>query len=206
MTIICGGQSLAYHSAIVCPRSSFFEAALWGNFEEGKSKTINLENEKFPMVRRMMRYCYLFDYDDQDETAMSDVEVNARMYAMADQFGVPGLKTAAAAKFARCCTWRQSVEVPVGLDILLDCVETVFTSTPDTDHTLRKSRASALVCLLQKHQDLVETSQFKDKCLLFPDFAYHMVKAGIYVGASLRYAGWRPSRDERDGILEGAWR
>ncbi len=200
MKIVCGGESLEYHSAIVCQRALFFEAAFWGNFEEGQTKTIILDMEKLSMVRRMMRYCYLFDYNDHDETAMSDVEVNARMYAIADRFGVPGLKKAAAAKFARCCILSQT---PFGMEILLKCVETVYTSTPDTDNTLRESLATAIGHLLRKQQNLVETSQFKDTCLQFADFAYQMIKTGISSGSTLRYPDrWNTSNDDWGADVE----
>lgn len=73
MAIICNGTEMRYHSAIVCPRSTFFAAAVWGNFKEGETKTIMLQNEKVSMVRRMMGYFYILDYEDQNEARLSDM-------------------------------------------------------------------------------------------------------------------------------------
>ncbi|KAL8920466.1 MAG: hypothetical protein Q9208_006215 [Pyrenodesmia sp. 3 TL-2023] len=199
MTIICEGTSLRCHSAMVCPRSSFFDAAIWGNFQEGQTKTVHLQTVKLSMVRRMIRWFYLFGYNDQDEVTMSDVEVNAQMYAMADQFGVPGLKKTAARKFLHRCQfsasgWDAPFPVDGDLIILLDCVDTVYTSTPETDDTLRKHLTEAIVKILRSTPDLVKMPQFKEKCLQSPDLAYGIVKAEIEMTSAQANAGWgRPS-------------
>lgn len=195
MTIICEGSSLRCHSAMVCPRSSFFDAAIWGNFQEGQTKTINLQNEKLSMVRRMIRWFYLFGYNDQDEVTMSAFEVNAQMYAMADQFGVPGLKKTAATKFRqRCGSPARGWDVPWDVDgelvILLDSVDTVYTSTPETDLTLRKHLTEAIVKTLRSAPYLVKMPQFKEKCLQSPDLAYGIVEAEIERTSAQANDGW----------------
>ncbi|KAI4168629.1 MAG: hypothetical protein LQ346_009040, partial [Caloplaca aetnensis] len=196
MTIIYEGTLLRYHSAIVCPRSAFFDAAIWGNFQEGQTKTITLQNEKLSMIRRMMQWFYAFGYNDQDEATMSGLEVNAQMYAMADQFGVPGLKKTAAAKFRQGCKppardWDMPWDVDAELVLLLDCTDTVYTSTPDTDHTLRKHLTETIVKRLRTAPYLVKLPQFKEKCLQTPDLAYGIVEAGI-MGES---GGWGTSNN-----------
>ncbi|KAL8782577.1 MAG: hypothetical protein Q9213_005255 [Squamulea squamosa] len=67
MSVICRGETFRCHSAIICSRSSFFEAAFFGKFEEGLTKTINLSADSLPMVRRMLRYFYVLDYDNYED-------------------------------------------------------------------------------------------------------------------------------------------
>ncbi|KAI4150144.1 MAG: hypothetical protein L6R39_002339 [Caloplaca ligustica] len=164
MTVICENQVLRYHSGIVCPRSTFFANAIWGTFKEGETKTVILK-EKLSMVRRMMRYFYVLDYDDQDDGALSDLEVNAQMYAMADQFNANGLKNVAAAKFARRCD--NIISSPArkreaGLRALMSCATTVYTSTPDSDKMLRSRLARAAKDVINMQPVLAMSRAFED--------------------------------------------
>ncbi|KAL8749390.1 MAG: hypothetical protein Q9184_006823 [Pyrenodesmia sp. 2 TL-2023] len=155
---------------------------------QANARTVNLQDEKLSMVRRMIDWFYLFSYNDKDEVIMSDIEVNAQMYAMADQFGVPGLKKTAAMKFSQRCgpsapggdtSWDFLWHTDSGLVILLDCVDTVYTSTPETDHTLRKHLTEAIVKTLRSAPHLVKMPQFKEICLQSPDLAYGIIEAEI---------------------------
>lgn len=106
------------------------------------------------MVTRMMQYFYILDYSDKDNTSsatattsatpLSVFEVNAQMYAMGDQFRVPGLKKVAAAKFDAHCWEAQGWNDIPGMQAILDSVQTVYTSTPEGDRTLRDSIASTV--------------------------------------------------------------
>lgn len=123
------------------------------------------------------------------------------MYAMADQFGVSCLKKTAAGKFERRCGhegWDDSWDSNAEWRTLLDCVETVFTSTPDTDHTLRRCLTTAVVSKLKMQKNLISTPQFRERCLLFPDFAYSIVRADLL--------GSAPAPEEdRGGTISGGW-
>lgn len=195
MTVICENQVLRYHSGIVCPRSTFFANAIWGTFKEGETKTVILK-EKLSMVRRMMRYFYVLDYDDQDDGALSDLEVNAQMYAMADQFNANGLKNVAAAKFARRCD--NIISSPArkreaGLRALMSCATTVYTSTPDSDKMLRSRLARAAKDVINMQPVLAMSRAFEDVCLQFPDFAYGVILTGVWESTADGYL--------RDGVF-----
>lgn len=107
-----------------------------------------------------MKYFYVLDYSEGPEPSeepepstiasaitpfTSPIDVNARMYAMADKFGIKGLKSVAAKKFGTALSdlvlpdtkW---VLIPKAynerIDKLIEVVKVVYDSTPETDHEL----------------------------------------------------------------------
>ncbi|KAL8960191.1 MAG: hypothetical protein Q9193_003059 [Seirophora villosa] len=180
-----------FKSAIVCSRSAFFAAAIWGNFQEGESKRIHLHDEKLSMVRRMMRYFYVLDYEDGEEESDTSacMMVNAQMYAMADRYGIHGLKILAMSKFSMDLHdrfidvegWFHDEPDPKSeleeseLNVLLACVEIVFTSTPDTDRRLREELTKFTV-KLQSVMTLSDKPIFKHICQRFPAFAFEIIR------------------------------
>lgn len=83
-----GSEEFKLHRAIICPRSKFFAAACNGTFQvcrnnirsgrtwkfmlinvvqEGKTGIITLQDDDTPTVRRMLKYLYTLDYDDNGE-------------------------------------------------------------------------------------------------------------------------------------------
>jgi hypothetical protein len=89
----------------------------------------------------MMQYFYNFDYDivkdeDLDEECFEQelLQKHSKVYAVADKYQVPDLKTLARQKFAaRLCTGERNTPF---------ATEHVFESTPETDYGLRD------ICLL----------------------------------------------------------
>ncbi|KAL8835840.1 MAG: hypothetical protein Q9170_003163 [Blastenia crenularia] len=206
LTIICGNEKLLYHCAIVCPRSKYFAAAAWGQFkvrshgitdygnclqpqQESKTKTIDLSQESLPMVKRMMRYFYVLDYDDQEYNdnnwadpvaptspgVLSVFEINAQMYALADQFGVEGLKKVAASKFELRCKETMSSMHASHMNAMLRSVEAIYTSTPEGDTTLRATIARAVAFLPAGRQACMEILEFKSICSRYPDFMWDVL-------------------------------
>ncbi|KAL9596993.1 MAG: hypothetical protein Q9219_005419 [cf. Caloplaca sp. 3 TL-2023] len=116
--------------------------------KEGETKTVDLSCESLPMVERMMKYLYVLDYDGSGnyrkpiDPDLSCFEVNAQMYAMGDRFGIPGLKQVAASKFSYWCeeiiSWESDdSDLAESRKTLLESAETIYTSTPEEDSTLR---------------------------------------------------------------------
>ncbi|KAI4121145.1 MAG: hypothetical protein LQ338_006537 [Usnochroma carphineum] len=207
MTIICEGQTLRYHSAIVCPRSVFFATAIWGSFKEGQTKVVVIKEKSLPMVRCMMSYFYLLDYDDEEEANLSEVEVNAQMYAMADEFGILGLKKVAIAKFRKRCHeyaalgWHPDTEAkPRHFKTMLNCVETVYTTTVDTDRILREILAKAIVEDIKSSPGLVALPEFKNTCLQFPEFAFKIIRTEF----ADAHAAWGPGATANTSWSQGS--
>ncbi|KAL8775132.1 MAG: hypothetical protein Q9209_000611 [Squamulea sp. 1 TL-2023] len=77
MTVICQGETFRCHSAIICSRSPYFEAAFFGSFEEGLTKTIDLSADNLPLIRRMLKYFYVLDYSEDEDDVGNAVSEGA---------------------------------------------------------------------------------------------------------------------------------
>ncbi|KAL8938035.1 MAG: hypothetical protein Q9216_004107 [Gyalolechia sp. 2 TL-2023] len=231
MTVVCQNEEFKYHSAIVCSRSTFFAAAVWGNFkvshrereksflpfliaaplssqsqQEAQTKAVKLPDENLLNVKRMMRYFYILDYndDDVDEGTGTVFIINAQMYAMGDRFGVPGLKGVAAAKFERHCSCAggKSAADQRQMDSLLLAIPTVYKSTPKKDGTLRDSVAGAFARdLLVNGEKWFPSTRFQKICRQFPDFIFDVLGKSVASQGRKKSGGdWRRSKwNQNDG-------
>jgi LSD1 subclass zinc finger protein len=103
-TIICDGKEYPVHRCFIAPQSKYFERAFTGMFKEAAENKIELNDDKPSIVERMVYYFYNFDYDwNEEEYAESGLQpshfefyIDIRMYAIADKYDIPGLKTLAA--------------------------------------------------------------------------------------------------------------
>ncbi|CAH0046557.1 unnamed protein product [Clonostachys solani] len=81
LTILCGGSQYKVHRALVCTRSSFFEAACRNNFKvtsssmlifsEAETGEISLPDDDPVAVKMMIRYFYFLDYFPPETKAAS---------------------------------------------------------------------------------------------------------------------------------------
>ncbi|KAK7214707.1 hypothetical protein V2G26_002710 [Clonostachys chloroleuca] len=71
LTILCGGSQYKVHRALVCPRSSFFEAACRNNFKEAETGEISLPDDDPVAVEMMIRYFYFLDYSPPETKSAS---------------------------------------------------------------------------------------------------------------------------------------
>ncbi|CAH0019873.1 unnamed protein product [Clonostachys rhizophaga] len=62
LTILCGESQYKVHRALVCSRSSFFEAACRNSFKEAETGEISLPDDDPVAVKMMIRYFYFLDY------------------------------------------------------------------------------------------------------------------------------------------------
>ncbi|KAI9367463.1 BTB/POZ protein [Aspergillus egyptiacus] len=125
MNVVCEGFTFNVHQAILCPQSSFFKAAMEGEFEEAKTRTINLPADDLETIERVLSFLYLEDYSVDSHTvdikggsspeptqvptplaesyisveeaaAFSEPDNHIQVYLAADKFGIPALKTLSA--------------------------------------------------------------------------------------------------------------
>ncbi|KAL2216846.1 BTB/POZ protein [Thermoascus aurantiacus ATCC 26904] len=121
MIISCGGHEFNVHRAIICPQSSFFEAAVNGNFSEAQSMKIILPEDDPETIERVLSFLYTQEYkevghtmdlglesasaekrrvsddysDGVDDQALQSVYNNIRVYVAADKFDITPLKNMA---------------------------------------------------------------------------------------------------------------
>ncbi|KFA53218.1 hypothetical protein S40293_10031 [Stachybotrys chartarum IBT 40293] len=151
LVISCGRKEYHVHRAIVCTQSDFFSTACRAGLKETQEGKVDLPDDDPRLVHIMVHYLYHFDYDiqlqykrshsdgletDGDGTDVSEPIVDilvthAKVYALAEQYMIRGLKAVALRQFKAAAT--------VSLDIndFLQATWEVYTSTIDDDRGLR---------------------------------------------------------------------
>lgn len=66
LTIKCQGREWKVHKNIVCPQSSFFDAAVSSGFRESETGIVDLKEDYPDDVDRLVEYLYTGDFDDGD--------------------------------------------------------------------------------------------------------------------------------------------
>ncbi|VUC32711.1 unnamed protein product [Clonostachys rosea] len=172
LTILCGGSQYKVHRALICPRSSFFEAACRNNFKEAKTGEISLPDDDPVAVKMMIRYFYHLDYSPpgiktashqtpvqlsqasrpQASATPTHLVLHAQVYALGEKYGIPGLKALAATKF------KNEVDQHWHSQDFLLALKEVYSSTVDHDRSLR----DIVVQAVSAHLQLLETKDFQD--------------------------------------------
>lgn len=65
-TVVCGGERIPIHRAVVCPQSKFFEKALSGGFVEALTGEVNLPEDDLQTFRKFLTYLYTGNYGDEE--------------------------------------------------------------------------------------------------------------------------------------------
>ena len=104
--------------------------------KESRAQSVTLQDDDARIVRLMLDYFYDFDYqtDAYSNGGMSDLELHASVYAIAEKYEAMDLKALAAKKFARGAT---STTTTPHNDIL-QAIPLVYNLTPRTDRGLRE--------------------------------------------------------------------
>ena len=150
---------------------------LW---QEGASGIIELKEEDPRYAGILLRYFYALDY--QIDTGGIPASVaHARVYAIADKYGVGLLKDLARARFAL------AVRNTVATDIadLIAATEVVYATTPSSDRGLRNSIKPKLMEFKQQLRDNNEFMALFVSGLGGGNFAVEMLDA---------WAGLNPKR------------
>ncbi|CAG7563783.1 unnamed protein product [Fusarium equiseti] len=84
-TMVCEGQEVRLHQAVVCPQSVVLNAALCGSFGEATTKVIAVKDFNFATVKRLVSFFYTGDYDEKlptesahdEDTVVTDADADA---------------------------------------------------------------------------------------------------------------------------------
>ncbi|KAL8409347.1 hypothetical protein RB594_007690 [Gaeumannomyces avenae] len=162
LTISCGGKNYLVHKSIVCPRSDFFAKACRGPFKEAQEGKINLPEDDPVTVHSMVFYLYHLKYDvSQSWKETSGEEVpkdgselveHAKVYALAEKYGIPCLKELARKNF------KTAADEHWDSDKFFDAAHEAYTNTLETDRGLR----DVVVDTLYKYKDLLKKDRAKD--------------------------------------------
>ncbi|KAF5615980.1 ARM repeat protein [Fusarium sp. NRRL 25303] len=127
--IKCGGRSFAVHSLVLFCHSEYFKKQLDGPWKESSERVIEIMDFDPAVVKAMTLFLYCFDYESPaDSSAMM---FHAKVYQIADKYGIEALKRLAAMKY------RTSVEAGWEMDCFPEAIELAYTTTPPGDRGLR---------------------------------------------------------------------
>ncbi|CAA9957050.1 BTB domain containing protein [Pyrenophora teres f. maculata] len=70
LVISCCGSEFAVHTVIVCSACDFFAKSIQFAGKEANERRIDLQEDDPEMIRRLITYLYLGDYDPSDETGI----------------------------------------------------------------------------------------------------------------------------------------
>ena len=159
LTITTQTRSFKAHKAIVCTQSKVLAAMSDSGFKETSTSILRIEDDDPAAVERMISFFYSGKYDEgkAPPAAVKNLHplwgpvlmANTLVYSLADKYDVDPLKALAKSKIEKIdfAAW-DCKEFP-------DIIETVFDSTPDSDHGLRDIMAR--IC--SDHVDEVLTSE-----------------------------------------------
>lgn len=127
------------------------------------------------MIARMISHCYCFTYQslqfDIEESYISPLMTNVKMYALGEKYEIQSLKKAAIRLFdmflnSRSEEWKPEIE-----DIE-KIISEVFGSTPESNRGLRDP---LIAFVAQSWPSLSSTSEFKLKTIEVPELAIGVI-------------------------------
>ena len=167
-TVKCGNQTWQLHRIILRSGSEYFKHACSGKFQvclecpqhlevawsdtdswqEGASCIIELKEEDPWDAGILLWYFYAHDYQIDIGGIPASV-AHARVYAIADKYGVGLLKDLAKARFALAVRNTVATDIPS----LIAATELVYASTPSSDRGLRNCVKPKLIEFKQQLRD-----------------------------------------------------
>lgn len=133
-TISCQGEQYGVHKIILIRGSGFFKKALndASQFREAVENKMNLDEEDPILVEIMLRHLYSHAYlKDHPSPPDITLQLHARMYAMADRYGMEDLRQLVREQF------ENLQRTDYAKDDFATVIREVYTSTPDLDRGLR---------------------------------------------------------------------
>lgn len=150
-TVKCGNRVWQLHRVILRSGSAYFKNACSEKFEEGCRGSIELKEEDPQYAGILLRYFYAHDYQIDDNGA-PPLAVHARVYAIADKYGVSLLKDLAKEKFASALKNTKVSDIPS----FITAIEIIYTSTLGSDRGLRD-------CILPKMKEFRQQLRDNDE-------------------------------------------
>ncbi|KAL8381113.1 hypothetical protein RB595_005409 [Gaeumannomyces hyphopodioides] len=175
LTISCGSKDYLVHKSIVCPRSDFFDKACGGAWKEAQEGKISLPDDDPVAVNSMVFYFYHLEYNvgkswketygDELPEDGSETVAHAKVYALAEKYGIPCLKELARCKFtmAAFTHWDS--------DRFFDAALEAYTTTLETDRGLR----DPVVNVMYAHKDLLNKERGKYMVKTVPPLAFDLL-------------------------------
>ncbi|KAK2772769.1 hypothetical protein FQN52_004834 [Onygenales sp. PD_12] len=173
VTLYLGPSKFKFHAhyAILSVRTSYFDKAKAGEWEEGKNNEFNLTEDRAHALCRMLEYIYKGDYATGSRSLDGskddpDLLKHARVFRLADYFDVKGLKELCARKFAKQAVWLWTSEQ------FIESIREVYSIPRSSGQCMRKE----IYTVVQAHiEQLHEKEQFRELLNECAEFAADVV-------------------------------
>ncbi|KAG7009191.1 hypothetical protein G7Y79_00003g010590 [Physcia stellaris] len=128
LTIQCGTRTWKVHRLIVYAASNYFFKAGEGDFKEGQTKHIHLQEMDPDILDKVLSYIYKHDYATD---AKSAITTHPEVYKLADYLDMQPLKQTVRRKF------HDALKADWEVVAFTKALRAVYTNTPPTDRGLR---------------------------------------------------------------------
>ncbi|KAI6289622.1 hypothetical protein MCOR27_000118 [Pyricularia oryzae] len=143
---------------------------------EGFEGVITLHDNEPLVIDMMIQYLYLLDYkpaydpsfqfaESKQNASAPDLLLHTKMYAIADNYAIAGLKALAVVKF------KSSAGEAWNIKDFLDAAIEAYSSTVETDRDMR----NAVVQMFARRKELLELDEVKNLVRKLDQLAYDLL-------------------------------
>ncbi|PGH34508.1 hypothetical protein GX50_02691 [[Emmonsia] crescens] len=174
VTLYLGPKKVKFHGhyVIFSARTSYFDKAKTGGFEEGQTNEFHLAKHKPNALYRMLQYIYTGDYYMETNPLLDGLDdpellMHTQVYILADYFDIRGLKTTCLRKFVRDAPrlWKS--------DSLIDSIGNLY-STPKSSS--QRMRNLILEVVMEHIEELHKKERFRNLLNEHAEFAADVVE------------------------------
>jgi hypothetical protein len=152
---------------------------------------LELKDDDPQMAGLLLRYFYAHDYRVDDDNGKAPLIVHARMYAIADKYGVTLLKDIAREKFA---TFLQNIQSKGAafLDIptFATAIDVIYTTTLPSDRGLRDAIIPMMITFKTQLRASDDFMALIRGTLADGDFAVDVIDAWAGMGNAAKTSCW----------------
>lgn len=129
LTLVCGDQDFKVHKIVLYTQSNYFHKLLGYGFKESDQNTITL-HEDDPDALNVLIKCLYRHHADITSSNSKPMTFAVKVYAIADKYDIPTLRSQAAARFSKV------LSPEADLEDFINAIKTVDESVPGGDRTL----------------------------------------------------------------------
>ncbi|KAG9238763.1 hypothetical protein BJ875DRAFT_14595 [Amylocarpus encephaloides] len=110
LQLLCGGRALKAHRVVIGTQSKPLADRIESGSKEAKICTINLEDDKLPILKLLIEYFYTGNYRNpvlsgplpaNNGSLSEEIKIHEELYDMANKYEVPGLRHCITEKYKK---------------------------------------------------------------------------------------------------------
>ncbi|GAB7327854.1 hypothetical protein MBLNU13_g11644t1 [Cladosporium sp. NU13] len=175
LAITCGDKEWKVHKAILWIQSEYFRKLLCGKFKEANATTLDLSADDPTVLAALIHYFYNFTLrENSDASAGSNSSHFVHVYAIADKYDVPHLRTLAKLRL------QKTFNTQTALEDHADLIETVRAVDECSPHRFSLEGENGLWAVMLPVMKsniavLLQNEAFKELLLELPDLNFRLL-------------------------------